>query len=828
MGDITEIECVRALEKDLHDCEENYHTLFNLMNGNFCIIEIIFDFNGKPMDWRYLETSPTHKQTVFNNKNIEGKLISELVSEVEEYWLETFGKVALTGEPVRVVNELKALKRWYDINAFKIGRPDSKKVAILCNDITERIRNEEKLTFQVNLLNSVQDAIIAVDENNKFNYWNDISEKILGWSAQEVLGHNVEEFFPSNSSNSLFKPFEKLRTEGCYIGELEYHRKDGKLITLDAHIKRLVNQDGEYEGGVASIRDITKLKQKEAELITIKNSLAAEVEGLTKLHAISRQFISQNNLQEIYKEILEAAITLTHTDKGCIQIFDKQINCLKIIESNGLEEQILNQFKFTPFGKRTSGKAFSERRRVIVEDIQQTSIYSETDKKCYLYAGIRTIQSTPLISNTGSIVGILLTYYTLKHQFEERELRMLDLLARTAADVIERTINEEAIQRSEKRALFLVKELRKMDKNKNEFLSVLSHELRNPLASIMMSLSLLDIVEPDGEQVKQIKEVMKRQTNQLSRLVNDLTDITRITQNKINLKKERVNLNELISRVVEDSKLLFESKGVSLKVDLTSIPLYMEADPVRLAQVIGNLLDNSAKFTAKGDNTLVTVWKDEDKQEAVICVQDNGMGIKPDLIPDLFHPFIQLDDSLARSSGGFGLGLAIVKGMVELHGGSVSAFSEGSGKGSQFTIRLPLFEVSNNNRVEQPKVGKEPSQTLRILVIDDIPDVAEILCSLLRQMGHEVISANNGCEGITKAKEFRPDVLLCDIGMPGMNGYEVAKIIRCDNELMDVFLIALTGYAQPDDLMRAKECGFDRHVAKPVDFDTLKQILAEI
>jgi signal transduction histidine kinase len=383
---------------------------------------------------------------------------------------------------------------------------------------------------------------------------------------------------------------------------------------------------------------------------------------------------------------------------------------------------------------------------------------------------------------------------------------------------------KKAMQESEA----LVEELRKMDQNKNQFLSMLSHELRNPLTSIMMSISFLDRVTPGGEQFRQAKEIIERQTTQLSRLVDDLLDVTRITQNKINLKKENINLNELISRALEDYKEQLSSKGVGLKIELTSVPLHMEADPARLTQVVGNLINNASKFTEMGNYVQVSVWKDEDKQEAVICVKDDGLGIKPDILPDLFLPFIQVDSSLDRSSGGLGLGLAIVKGMVDLHGGSVAAASEGLGKGAQFTIRLPLPAVPDNNWVKQLQPNEKPSRTLRILVIDDIPDVAEIICSLLRLLGHEVISANSGSEGIVKAKAFLPEILFCDIGMPGMNGYEVAKSFRRDNELKDIFRVALTGYAQPEDLERAREAGFKKHLAKPVNLDTLEQTLAEV
>lgn len=825
LTDITEREMA---EKALRDSEEKYHTLFNLMDEGLAIFEMIFDTEGKPVDQLFLEMNEAFcKQT--EHSVVEGKLTTDLIPNANDYWFETFGQVALTGKSVRFEKKSEVLNRWYEVFAYKIGGQDSRVVATLFKDITESKKHEEKLTFQANLLSCVNDAILATDENEKFIYWNDMAEKIFGWSSQEAIGRTIEELFPRNTSISLMEARANLRQEGSYVGEIEYRRKDGVLINTDTHIKIFVNHRGEFKGEVASIRDITQRKRKEEELKAVKESLAEEIEALTKLHSLSTKLILQDNLQNIYEKILDVAIELTHANKGAISKFDKRTGYIEALKTRGFdyEASFIKHFKYS-VGQVASRKAFKERIRVIIEDVSETSFYDEKDRKVLLDEGVKTLQSTPMISSSGDVLGILVTHYTNKHRFEERELRMLDLIAHQAADVIARTEAEEVINQSNKRALALVEELRKMDENKNEFLNMLSHELRNPLASIRMSLSLLERVEPNGEQARQTKEVMKRQTAQLSRLVDDLLDVTRITQNKVSLKKEHVNLNELVSKAVEDYKIQFENQEVRLEVELASGSLCLEADPARLTQVIGNLLHNAAKFTVKGNYTRVKVWKDEEKQEAVISVKDNGLGIRSDLMPDLFLPFIQVDSSLDRSRGGLGLGLVIVKGMVDLHGGSVSAVSEGYGKGSEFIIRLPLPAVNNHKQVKQPQASEKASRSLQILVIDDIPDVADILCSLLRQMGHQVISAYDGKEGIAKAKAFRPDVLLCDIGMPGMNGYEVAKNIRNDNELKSVFLIALTGYAQPNDLKRAKESGFDRHVAKPVDLDILKKALAEI
>ncbi|HWQ71132.1 MAG TPA: ATP-binding protein [Desulfitobacteriaceae bacterium] len=395
-------------------------------------------------------------------------------------------------------------------------------------------------------------------------------------------------------------------------------------------------------------------------------------------------------------------------------------------------------------------------------------------------------------------------------------------------DITEHKKTDEFLKQSEQHALALVEELKKADQNKNRFLNNLSHELRNPLASIMMSLSLLKRVAPDSEQAWQANNILERQTIQLSRLVDDLLDMTRISQNKIVLKKELVELNNLVSKTAEDYKTMFNEKEVNLKAEIFPEPIYLPADPSRLTQVIGNLLHNAHKFTKPGGETRIIISKSQTSNEAVIEIIDNGLGIKPVLLPDLFEPFVQAENSLDHSHGGLGLGLAIVKGIVDLHGGNVSADSQGLGKGAQFAIRLPLLQDKDDKQKEHLPKNGEINRSLRIMVIDDIPDVVEILSSLLQLLGHEVTSAANRPEGLAKVMKFAPEVIICDIGLPEMNGYEIARHIRNDHSLNKIFLIALSGYAQADDLATALESGFDRHLAKPVDLETLEKILTEV
>lgn len=393
-------------------------------------------------------------------------------------------------------------------------------------------------------------------------------------------------------------------------------------------------------------------------------------------------------------------------------------------------------------------------------------------------------------------------------------------------DITGRIRAEENLRQSEERYRTLAEELREADRRKNDFLAVLSHELRNPLAAIRNSLNILDCGIPGGDQASRAKSIISRQAGQLSRLVDDLLDITRIARNKIQLKLERVELNELVWRTMEDHRPLFEKNGVRLEAEFTPAKICLNADGARLAQVVGNLLMNAAKFTGRGGCARVCLDTDAARQQAVIRVSDTGAGMSPEMLCRLFQPFMQAETTIDRSRGGLGLGLALSKGLVELHGGSISAASEGIGRGATFVISIPLTEPPTG---ESSSVSPDvPCHSRRVLIIEDNVDVAETLSELLKINGHEVAVAYDGPEGLVRAREFRPEILLCDIGLPQMDGYEIARAFRRDNDLKSIFLVAMTGYALPEDLQQAAAAGFDCHLAKPVDFDELDRVLGEL
>ncbi len=353
---------------------------------------------------------------------------------------------------------------------------------------------------------------------------------------------------------------------------------------------------------------------------------------------------------------------------------------------------------------------------------------------------------------------------------------------------------------------------------------MLAHELRNPLAPLRNAVHLLQLRGHDPTVVDRVREMMDRQITQMGRLVDDLLEVSRITRGTINLNRERTDLARLVRIVTEDQRDLIESAGVVIDLNLPDIPVWVQGDRTRLTQILENLLENARKFTQSGGSIRIEVFADPWRREAVMIVRDTGIGVDPELLPKLFEPFTQADRSLHRSGGGLGLGLALVKRLVELHDGTVSARSAGSGQGTEFTVRLPLQEEPMALSQSRPSPAQMTRQ-VRVLVVEDNRDSAESLRMLLTTQGYEVVLAYTGNEGLEAARTGRPDVVICDVGLPGMDGYAVARALRMDPGTAKTRLIAVTGYGQEDDRMRALASGFDTHLVKPADPEVLLGLL---
>ncbi|MDB6062734.1 MAG: hypothetical protein JWM78_2837 [Verrucomicrobiaceae bacterium] len=399
----------------------------------------------------------------------------------------------------------------------------------------------------------------------------------------------------------------------------------------------------------------------------------------------------------------------------------------------------------------------------------------------------------------------------------EREL----LAARRKAEqaLIERAYAEEKLHETNA-------QLSKTDQRKDEFLATLAHELRNPLAPIGNVVEILRAKDSNDSELQWARDVLECQLTQITHLVDDLLEISRITQGKLELRKEHLDLSAAMLAAMESAGPLVRRQAHELIVNLPAAPIRLDADPTRLTQMLLNLLNNAAKYTPVGGK----IWLSAERQgsEAVLTVRDSGIGIAAEHLDSVFDMFSQLAPALERSQGGLGVGLALVRGLVTLHAGTISARSEGFGKGSTFEIRLPLLDVQAEAAKVAVKTSAVKTAGLRILVVDDNEDAIATLAMLLRMQGHTVEVAIDGAAALQQAEAFIPQLVLLDIGLPVMNGYEVARHIRREAWGQNMVLVALTGWGQADDKLKATEAGFDHHLTKPIDFDSLRAILRAV
>jgi PAS domain S-box-containing protein len=401
-------------------------------------------------------------------------------------------------------------------------------------------------------------------------------------------------------------------------------------------------------------------------------------------------------------------------------------------------------------------------------------------------------------------------------------------------DVTERERAEQALRESEERHRRLEEELRRRteelageDRRKDQFLAMLAHELRNPLAPIRNAVELMRQVETFDPSFQPSREMVERQVKHLARLVDDLLDVSRISRGSIRLRKEPVDLGTIVQSAVEGARPLIANRSHELEVELPAEPLRLDADPARLEQIVSNLLDNAARYTMPGGHVWVTARQEEG--EAVVRVRDSGIGVPPDVLERVFEPFVQTaGDSLARTEGGLGVGLTLVRSLVEMHGGRVEARSPGLGQGSEFVVRLPaLLAAGTESPASEPAVLPQ-ARSLRVLVVEDNLDAAESLATLLRLWNHDVQVVHDGLSALDAARAQKPEVVLLDIGLPGLDGFEVARKLRDEAGLENTLLVAMTGYGQPEDRRRSREAGIHHHFVKPVEPLVLRNLLAGV
>lgn len=617
-------------------------------------------------------------------------------------------------------------------------------------------------------LASIGDAVISTDAEGRVVFLNSVAEALTGWAQAEAAGRPLPDIFRivnEYTREPAENPAVQALRKGVVVG-LANHTvliaQDGTERPIDDSAAPMLDKSGSPIGAVLVFRDVTERRRFEE----AQARLAAIVES-------SQDVIVSKTLDGIIRTWNTAAERLFgYTAEEAV---GRSITMLIPPDRLDEEKEIL--------AKLSRGERIEH------------------------YETVRRAKD-------GRLIDLSLTISPIR----DMEGRVTGA-SKIARDITERKRADEALREA-------MEALRKADRRKDEFLALLAHELRNPLAPLRNGLQVMRLAT-DPDLAAKSWNIMDRQLSHMVRLIDDLLDISRISLNKMELRRSTVLLTDVINSAVETARPSVQEAGHTLTVSLPPEPIRLDADLTRLAQVFANLLNNSARYTeGPGQIWLTAMWEGN---QVTVAVRDTGIGIPASALPSVFEMFSQGDRSLERGAGGLGIGLALVKGLVEMHGGTVQAESPGEGQGSTFTVRLPVLE----NRAEPPagtvETGTDAAEAKRrILVVDDNEDSAVSLEMMLQLLGNEVRSARDGYKAVELAGQFRPQVILMDIGMPHLNGYEATRCIREQPWGRDMAIIALSGWGQEKDRAKSKEAGCDGHLVKPVELSELEKLLDEL
>jgi PAS domain S-box-containing protein len=700
-------------------------------------------------------------------------------------------------------------------------------------------------------LQSIGDGVIATDVDGRITSLNRVAEELTGWSQADAAGRPVGEVFrivSEAAGTAVEGPVREALALGKIVAMANHValvRRDGTRVSIADSAAPIRSADGSTLGVVLVFRDVTaerraaealrasehRVRRKLDSILSPEGDVGsldlADVIDAPSLQALMDEFYKlagvPMSVVDLEGRVLvgvgwQDICTKFHrvhpeTSRHCTESDTEltagvpQGECRLYKCKNNMWDASMPLF----VGRRQVGNVFTgqfffDDERPDHDLFQAQAARYGFDREKYLAA----LDAVPRLSR--ETVAVALAFFLKLSAMMSRLSYSNVQLARSITD---REQLMSSLKDSKER-------LEQADRRKDDFLAMLSHELRNPLAPIRNSIYILNHADPGSEQSRRAKAVVERQAEQLTRLVDDLLDVTRIARGKVELRRDRVDLAQLVRRAAEDHGGLMRERGIELAVEVPREPAWADGDAVRLTQIVGNLLQNSAKFTPAGGR--VTLALERAREAAEIHVRDDGAGIEPRLLAHVFDPFVQAERTLARTGGGLGLGLALVKGLVEMHGGSVRAASAGPGQGSEFVVRLPLIQdglAARAGPVGVPSGGR----SRRVLVVDDSRDAAQSLAELVEMFGHAADVAYDGPGALAKARASRPDVILCDIGLPGMDGYELARALRAEGDA-PWQIIAVSGYALPEDLKKAAAAGFDGHVAKPADPAEIERLLA--
>jgi PAS domain S-box-containing protein len=755
-------------------------------------------------------------------------------------WLDAY--LALVGLAGTVVDRLRAEQKIAAHEAYLeevVRQRTADLAAAERQNETDRRQTEEALTEARErlavTLRSIGDAVIATDTNGRVTLVNRAVEELTGWSQVEAEGKSLFEIFriiDENTGLPAADPVRAVCETGSVVG-LSSHAallsRDGAVHAVADTAAPILGPRGDTRGVVLVFRDVTEARQAKLErdaTVELFRILHSSATGPELVQGVTRFFENQSRCDSVRVRLQggrECPYYQSRLSSGQLQdgAGRHDVHTTGATGDYARGEIFRCTCGYAVSGVFNRGGTFFTSGGTVWMNKRTPRFRSEGEEDVPGDAPVCDVEAFessaffPLRSG-GECLGLLELKDRRKDRFSSVEIQAYERLVGHVAPALGKLRAEEAVRASEAA-------LRDADRRKDEFLAVLSHELRNPLAPIRQSLYIMDRVPPGAEQARKAQEIIERQVGHLTRLVDDLLDVTRINRGKIRIQRDRLELGELVRRTIEDHRQTFVTSGIQFDWRFPSEPIWLNADRTRIAQVVGNLLGNAAKFTSAGGRVDLTL--ERDATTAVLRVQDTGEGITPDMLERLFQPFSQAGQTLARSRGGLGLGLALVKWLVELHGGSVAASSKGTGQGAEFTVRIPIADVAGQEALlgAGNRTGRH-----RLLVIEDNLDAAESLKQALELMGHHVAVAHDGLQGLVTALEFRPDLLLCDIGLPEVDGFEVARRFLADPQLRRVVLVALTGYARPEDRRRAVQAGYTRLLAKPLTVEALERVLDEL
>jgi PAS domain S-box-containing protein len=645
-------------------------------------------------------------------------------------------------------------------------------VVLVFRDVTQRRQAEQALReseerFRL-LVEAAQDhAIFMLDPQGNIATWNTGAERIKGYRAEEIIGKHFSIFYPTEAIevNWPKRELEMAAAEGRFEDEGWRLRKDGSKFWANVIITALRDENGNLKGFSKITRDLTERMLKESQL---------------------RE--SENRFRRLFE-----------TAKDGIFILDFSTG--KIKEANPFVTELLGYS-----AQELSGKELWQIG--LFKDIESSqNAFRELQAEGYV-----RYSDLPLQTKDGRMVEVefISNVYNVNHH------RVIQCNIR---DITERRQLERARAQAEASA--------DLHRRKDEFLAMLSHELRNPLAAIVNAVHILNIQKQEDPIQEKAKNIISRQVGHLVVLVNELLEVSRILSGGIQLHQEDIDARGIVQQAIETVLPLIDERKHELSVSIAAEPIWLHADPIRLEEVIVNLLNNAAKYTSEGGGIWLSLRQEKD--EAVLSVRDTGVGIDPELLPHIFDLFTQAQRSLDRSQAGLGVGLTVVRKLVEMQRGTVEAHSKGLGHGSEFVVRLPLLQSARQQPESVTRERAKPSgQSGRVLVVDDNTDAADSIAILLEAAGHEVHVSYSAHDALEAAVKYQPDIVLLDIGLPEMDGYEVAERLRKLAELKGMKLIALTGYGQDADRQRSQEAGFDYHLVKPVDYDALTELLERL